>query len=116
MPRAPDASANFAQPWSFYVLKLSQPLHFGDDGGLPLQIIWALLDIASIIVLAWLMLGLVTAVCLRFAPGMPPPENDAALPVGSNSFDLGPGSKACRWFGGLRSNEFDPTGLPALFG
>ena len=29
---------------------------------LPLQIIWALLDIASIIVLAWLMLGLVTAV------------------------------------------------------
>ena len=51
MPRAPDASANFAQPWSFYVLKLSQPLHFGDDGGLPLQIIWALLDIASIIVL-----------------------------------------------------------------
>ncbi len=57
VPRAPDASANFAQPWSFYVLKLSQPLHFGDDGGLPLQIIWALLDIASIIVLAWLMLG-----------------------------------------------------------
>jgi len=78
VPRAPDASANFAQPWSFYVLKLSQPLHFGDDGGLPLQIIWALLDIASIIVLAWLMLGLVTAVCLRFAPGMPPGKRRGA--------------------------------------
>lgn len=38
-------------PWYFYILKLSQPLHFGDYGGLPLQIIWALLDMASIIVL-----------------------------------------------------------------
>jgi uncharacterized iron-regulated membrane protein len=33
------------------VLFLSQPLHFGDYGGLPLKIIWALLDIAAIAVL-----------------------------------------------------------------
>lgn len=33
-------------------LFLSQPLHFGDYGGLPLKIIWALLDIAAIVVLA----------------------------------------------------------------
>jgi uncharacterized iron-regulated membrane protein len=32
-------------------LFLSQPLHFGNYGGLPLKIIWALLDIATIFVL-----------------------------------------------------------------
>ena len=33
------------------ILFLSQPLHFGDYGGLPLKIIWALLDVAAIAVL-----------------------------------------------------------------
>jgi uncharacterized iron-regulated membrane protein len=32
-------------------LFLSQPLHFGDYGGLPLKILWALLDLAAIVVL-----------------------------------------------------------------
>ena len=32
-------------------LLISQPLHFGDYGGLPLKILWALLDIVSIIIL-----------------------------------------------------------------
>lgn len=32
-------------------LLISQPLHFGDYGGMPLKIIWALLDIATIVVL-----------------------------------------------------------------
>ena len=32
-------------------LGLSQPLHFGDYGGMPLKILWALLDLATIIVL-----------------------------------------------------------------
>jgi uncharacterized iron-regulated membrane protein len=31
---------------------LSQPLHFGDYGGLPLKIVWALLDLAAIVVLS----------------------------------------------------------------
>lgn len=30
---------------------LSQPLHFGDYGGRPMQILWALLDVLTIIVL-----------------------------------------------------------------
>jgi uncharacterized iron-regulated membrane protein len=32
-------------------LLVSQPLHFGDYGGMPLKIIWALLDVATIVVL-----------------------------------------------------------------
>ncbi|CAM4331640.1 PepSY domain-containing protein [Bordetella tumbae] len=38
-------------PWYVKTLFISQPLHFGDYGGLPLKIIWALLDIVAIIVL-----------------------------------------------------------------
>lgn len=42
-----------ARPMPFYVqaLLLSQPLHFGDYGALPLKILWALLDIFTIIIL-----------------------------------------------------------------
>ncbi|MFZ4288063.1 PepSY-associated TM helix domain-containing protein [Variovorax sp. HJSM1_2] len=38
-------------PWYLTALLVSQPLHFGDYGGMPMQIIWALLDIATIFVL-----------------------------------------------------------------
>lgn len=38
-------------PWYVSTLFLSQPLHFGDYGGMPLKIIWALLDLATIVVL-----------------------------------------------------------------
>ncbi|TWT04029.1 PepSY domain-containing protein [Reyranella sp. CPCC 100927] len=38
-------------PWYAKALFVSQPLHFGDYGGLPLKIIWALLDIITIVVL-----------------------------------------------------------------
>ncbi|WP_024929227.1 PepSY domain-containing protein [Methylophilus sp. OH31] len=38
-------------PWYVKTLLLSQPLHFGDYGGLPLKIIWALLDLVTIVVL-----------------------------------------------------------------
>jgi uncharacterized iron-regulated membrane protein len=38
-------------PWYAKVLFLSQPLHFGDYGGLPLKIIWALFDLVTIFVL-----------------------------------------------------------------
>jgi uncharacterized iron-regulated membrane protein len=38
-------------PWFVNALFVSQPLHFGDYGGLPLKIIWALFDIATIVIL-----------------------------------------------------------------
>jgi len=38
-------------PWYVTALLVSQPLHFGDYGGMPLKILWALLDVLTIIVL-----------------------------------------------------------------
>ena len=38
-------------PWYVTALLLSQPLHFGDYGGMPLKIIWAILDVITIVVL-----------------------------------------------------------------
>lgn len=38
-------------PLTMQVLLLSQPLHFGDYGGLPLKILWAVLDVITIVVL-----------------------------------------------------------------
>jgi uncharacterized iron-regulated membrane protein len=38
-------------PWYVKSLLLSQPLHFGDYGGMPLKIIWALLDLATVVIL-----------------------------------------------------------------
>lgn len=38
-------------PWYVNTLFLSQPLHFGDYGGLPLKIIWTIFDLATIFVL-----------------------------------------------------------------
>ncbi|WP_454256420.1 PepSY-associated TM helix domain-containing protein [Pseudomonas sp. Marseille-Q8238] len=39
------------RPWYMDALAMSQPLHFGDYGGRPMQILWALLDVLTIIVL-----------------------------------------------------------------
>lgn len=38
-------------PWYITMLMLSQPLHFGDYGGLALKLLWAILDIIAIAVL-----------------------------------------------------------------
>lgn len=38
-------------PWYLRALEISRPLHFGDYGGMPLKIIWALFDAALIVVL-----------------------------------------------------------------
>jgi uncharacterized iron-regulated membrane protein len=38
-------------PWYFTLLQLARPLHYGDYAGLPLKVLWALLDIGAIVVL-----------------------------------------------------------------
>jgi len=38
-------------PWYAKALFISKPLHFGDYGGMPLKIIWALLDMITLVVL-----------------------------------------------------------------
>lgn len=67
-------------PLSMKALQLSQPLHFGDYGGLPLKILWAVLTLFTIGVLGsglYLWLGRRRApLSLRLAqlPGQPPFE------------------------------------------
>ncbi|MFZ4285250.1 PepSY-associated TM helix domain-containing protein [Variovorax sp. HJSM1_2] len=38
-------------PWYLTGLLLTQPLHFGDYGGMPMKILWAVLDVITIVVL-----------------------------------------------------------------
>ena len=39
------------RPWYMDAMGMSQPLHFGDYGGMPMKILWALLDGLTIVVL-----------------------------------------------------------------
>ncbi|ACA15951.1 PepSY-associated membrane protein [Methylobacterium sp. 4-46] len=57
-------------PWYLTALLVSQPLHFGDYGGLPLKLIWALLDLVSVAVLGS---GLALWLAKRRAGGAAPP-------------------------------------------
>lgn len=50
--RTGELGAVAPMPWYVKTLSLSQPLHFGDYGGLLLKIVWALLDLATIVILA----------------------------------------------------------------
>lgn len=38
-------------PWYLRALEVSRPLHFGDYGGMPLKVLWALFDVVLIVVL-----------------------------------------------------------------
>jgi len=49
--RTGELAAVKTMPWYAKALSLSQPLHFGDYGGLPLKILWGLLDLITIVVL-----------------------------------------------------------------
>lgn len=64
--RTGELAAVAPTPWYVKTLSLSQPLHFGDYGGLPLKIIWALLDLVTIVVLgSGLYLWLARRQCAR---------------------------------------------------
>lgn len=47
-----DVTAVVERPWYMDAMGLSQPLHFGDYGSMPMQILWAALDVLTIIVLS----------------------------------------------------------------
>ncbi|MCU9949456.1 PepSY-associated TM helix domain-containing protein [Pseudomonas solani] len=49
--RTLEVTAIGERPWYMDALAMSQPLHFGDYGGLPMQLLWATLDVLTIIVL-----------------------------------------------------------------
>lgn len=62
-------------PWYYKALSLSRPLHFGDYGGLPLKLLWAVLDVFTIVVLAtgvYLWLGRRRATRAASMPGATP--------------------------------------------
>lgn len=46
-----DVTAIAERPWYMDAMGMSQPLHFGDYGGMPMKILWAALDVLTIIVL-----------------------------------------------------------------
>ena len=52
MPAAGKLAAGIKMPWYLRALEASRPLHFGDYGGMPLKILWALFDLVTIVVLA----------------------------------------------------------------
>ncbi|MFT3968260.1 MAG: PepSY-associated TM helix domain-containing protein [Sphingobium sp.] len=49
--RTGELTAVVPQPWYLKAVQIGRPLHYGDYGGVPLKIIWALLDIVTIVVL-----------------------------------------------------------------
>lgn len=49
--RTGELTAVLQMPWYLRALEVSRPLHFGDYGGMPLKILWAVLDLITILVL-----------------------------------------------------------------
>lgn len=62
-------------PWFVTTLLVSKPLHFGDYGGMTLKIIWAILDLVTIVIL---VTGLYLWIARRRVPADQAPE--LALP------------------------------------
>ncbi|QEO17064.1 PepSY-associated TM helix domain-containing protein [Acetobacter vaccinii] len=49
--RTGSLTGAYPMPWYLRFLEISRPLHFGDYGGMPLKVLWALLDVVVIGVL-----------------------------------------------------------------
>ncbi len=79
--QAGQVSANLEAPWYVTALLVSQPLHFGDYGGRPMQILWAILDVITIVVLgSGLYLWLQRRKAPARKPLAEPPELASPLP------------------------------------
>ncbi len=50
-PETGDVLRAGDRPWYVTLFQLSQPLHFGDYGAMPLKLLWAALDVLTIVVL-----------------------------------------------------------------
>jgi uncharacterized iron-regulated membrane protein len=66
-----EVSASREPPWYMNALLLSQPLHFGDYGGAPMQWLWAVLDVLTLIVLGS---GVILWLGKRGSPGNAAPR------------------------------------------
>ncbi len=89
-----------AMPWYLQALQLSRPLHFGDYGGLPRKIVWALLDLIAIVVLGG---GLYRwAARTRIVPGRPAPLAAARGREGRLAAKQATGRTAALWHLGHR--------------
>lgn len=49
--RTGQLDAVITMPWFLQALQIARPLHFGDYGGMPMKVIWVLLDLTAIIIL-----------------------------------------------------------------
>lgn len=63
-------------PWYYQALSLSRPLHFGDYGGLPLKLLWAMLTLFTMHVLGT---GLYLWLARRKVPASVPARPDTPL-------------------------------------
>ncbi len=67
-----------AMPWYYQALSLARPLHFGDYGGLPLKLLWAVLTLFTIHVLGT---GLYLWLAKRRASAVAPAATRHAAPA-----------------------------------
>ncbi|UIY45292.1 PepSY-associated TM helix domain-containing protein [Methylobacterium radiotolerans] len=73
-------TAHASMPWYAHAVFLSQPLHFGNYGGLALKLVWAGLDLATLAVLAtglylWAGRRAIERYKSNTGPTSPPPGN-----------------------------------------
>lgn len=94
-----ESAGSVPPPWYLQALYLSQPLHFGDYGGMPMKILWAVLDLITIVVL---VSGLYLWLWKPGRQGRPLARPDVS-PAGAAAVD-----------GGYRSAP-RPTAAPPVF-
>ncbi len=84
-----ELTAIVTMPWYLRALEVSRPLHFGDYGGMPLKIIWALLDIVTIAVLGS---GLYLWLSRRASPSLSSEAEDDLVSSRQGSSAMAPGA------------------------